>query len=84
MFFCTPGCAGIFPFVCSPAAPGHGAATPSRQAPDLLRRPSGLGAPPVSGLHLTFGDDPTAEMVVSWTTYEPVRAPRVLLGTAVS
>jgi 3',5'-cyclic AMP phosphodiesterase CpdA len=55
---------------------------PTRPVPDLLRRPSGLGAPPVSGLHLTFGDDPTTEMVVSWTTYEPVRAPRVLLGTA--
>jgi 3',5'-cyclic AMP phosphodiesterase CpdA len=49
----------------------------------LLRRPSGLGAPPVQGLHLTFGDDPSSEVVVSWTTDEPVRRPRVVLGTAV-
>jgi phosphodiesterase/alkaline phosphatase D-like protein len=60
-------------------APGTARAWP---APELLRRPSGLGAPPVSGLRLVFGDDPSGEMVASWTTYEPVRAARVLLGTA--
>jgi hypothetical protein len=47
-----------------------------------LRRPSGLGAPPVQGLRLTFGDDPATQMVVSWTTHWPIRAPQVMLGTA--
>jgi hypothetical protein len=50
--------------------------------PELWRRPSGLGAPPVHGLHLTFGDDPATEVVVSWTTPEPVRRPQVQFGTA--
>lgn len=36
--------------------------------------------PPVAGLHLQFGADASAEMVVSWHTLEPVRNPRVLLG----
>lgn len=37
-------------------------------------------APPVAGVHLEFGADASAEMVVSWHTLEPVHAPRVLLG----
>ena len=38
------------------------------------------GAPPVSGLHLQFGADASAQVVVSWHTLKPVRQPRVLLG----
>ena len=37
-------------------------------------------AGPVAGLHLQFGADASAEMVVSWHTLQPVRNPRVLLG----
>ncbi|HYM02246.1 MAG TPA: fibronectin type III domain-containing protein, partial [Stellaceae bacterium] len=37
--------------------------------------------PPVAGLHLQFGADPSAEMVASWLTLQPVGRPRVLLGT---
>jgi 3',5'-cyclic AMP phosphodiesterase CpdA len=38
-------------------------------------------APPVAGLHLQFGPDASSEMVVSWHTLQPVRRPRVMLGT---
>jgi hypothetical protein len=58
-------------------------ATTSPTCPEFLRRPSRSGAPPVQGLRLTFGDDPATQMVVSWTTHEPVRSPQVQLGTAV-
>ncbi len=37
--------------------------------------------PPVVGLHLQFGADPSSEMVASWHTLQPVSRPRVLLGT---
>lgn len=37
--------------------------------------------PPVAGLHLQFGADASSEMVVSWHTLQPVRRPRILLGT---
>lgn len=40
----------------------------------------GPSAPPVTGLHLQFGSDASAEMTVSWHTLEPVVRPRVLLG----
>lgn len=36
--------------------------------------------PPVAGLHLQFGADASAEIVVSWHTLHSVRRPRVLLG----
>jgi hypothetical protein len=36
--------------------------------------------PPVAGLHLQFGADASAEMVVSWHTLQPVRHARVVLG----
>lgn len=39
------------------------------------------GASPVQGLHLTFGADPSRQMVVSWLTDGPVKKPRVLYGT---
>jgi len=46
-----------------------------------MRRPASVAAPPVRGLHLTWGDDPAGEVVVSWMTQEPVRNPRVAIGT---
>ena len=39
-----------------------------------------LTTPPVTGLHLQFGADASAEMVVSWHSLQPVQQPRVLLG----
>ena len=50
-------------------------------APLLLTTPGTLGAPPVDGLHLTFGADPAREMYASWTTTGSVRRPRVRFGT---
>jgi 3',5'-cyclic AMP phosphodiesterase CpdA len=54
------------------------AAAPS---PLLWKQPERLGAPPNSGLHLTFGADPAREMTVSWSTATSVAAPRVRYGT---
>ena len=53
----------------------------SSASPLLLGKPERLGAPPVEGLHLTFGPDPATQMVVSWTTHSSVRRPRVSFGT---
>jgi hypothetical protein len=39
------------------------------------------GVPPVQGLHLTFGADPSTQMVVTWLTDGPVNKPRVMHGT---
>jgi hypothetical protein len=39
------------------------------------------GAPPVQGLHLTFGADPSSQMIVSWITDGPVNKPRAVYGT---
>ncbi|WP_051944362.1 purple acid phosphatase family protein [Streptacidiphilus rugosus] len=50
-------------------------------SPLLLTAPEALGAPPVEGLHLTFGEDPATQMTVSWITETPVRDPRVSYGT---
>jgi 3',5'-cyclic AMP phosphodiesterase CpdA len=49
--------------------------------PAFLPSIGGAGAPPVQGLHLTFGADPATQMVVSWITDGPVKRPRVLYGT---
>jgi Purple acid Phosphatase, N-terminal domain/Calcineurin-like phosphoesterase len=56
-------------------------AAPATSSPILLSRPDRLGAPPVEGLHLTFGADPATQMVVSWTTDRDVAHPRVSYGT---
>ena len=51
------------------------------QAVTLPGKPlDGAGAPPVSGLHLQFGADASADLTVSWHTLQPVHNPRVLLG----
>ncbi|WP_236796234.1 metallophosphoesterase family protein [Amycolatopsis sp. GM8] len=42
---------------------------------------TGSGATPVQGLHLTFGSDPSRQMVTSWITESSVRRPRVVYGT---
>src|SRR6185437_892059 len=50
-------------------------------SPLLLTTPGALGAPPVDGLHLTFGADPAREMYASWSTTSPVCRPRVRFGS---
>ena len=64
----------------APAATASGTSAPST-SPLLLRQPEKLGAPPVDGLHLTFGADPTREMTASWSSVVPVGNPRVRFGT---
>ncbi|WP_371515487.1 purple acid phosphatase family protein [Kitasatospora sp. NBC_01300] len=49
--------------------------------PLLHSTPHRTGAPSVSGLHLQFGTDPSAEMTVSWITPQSVRRPQVRLGS---
>ena len=59
------------------ALPGAGQAaalTTSAHATDPV------ATPPVSGLHLQFGSDASAEVAVSWHSLQPVQRPRVLLG----
>jgi hypothetical protein len=58
-----------------------GPAPAQASSPLLIGKPERLGAPPVEGLHLTFGADPATQMVVSWTTHTSVRNPRVSYGT---
>ncbi|MDJ1135882.1 purple acid phosphatase family protein [Streptomyces iconiensis] len=50
-------------------------------SPVLWSRHSRAGAPGVTGVHLQFGADAAREMAVSWLTPEPVRRPRIHLGT---
>src|SRR6202042_1477755 len=57
-------------------SPGHG--------PSLWTQPNQSGAQPVGGLHLQFGKDAATEVVVSWHTTDPVRNPRVMMGTPTS
>ena len=47
--------------------------------PVLWNRP-GFAATPPAGRHLTFGTDPTREMVVSWSTAGAVQRPLVRVG----
>jgi hypothetical protein len=62
------------------AAPLLGTTTAEAATPAFV--PSvGSGATPVQGLHLTFGRDPSRQMVVSWITEGSVRKPRVVYGT---
>jgi 3',5'-cyclic AMP phosphodiesterase CpdA len=49
-------------------------------SPQLLIAGSRSNVPPVEGLHLTFGADPSREMVASWITDGSVRRPRVVYG----
>ncbi|HWE73874.1 MAG TPA: fibronectin type III domain-containing protein [Stellaceae bacterium] len=56
------------------------AAPPDSPFPDPSPSSDPVTTPPVAGLHLQFGADASAEMVVSWHTLQPVDLPRVLLG----
>jgi hypothetical protein len=52
--------------------------------PAVWPQPDRSGAPPVRGLHLQFGKNASTEVVVSWHTTDPVRNPRVMVGTPAS
>ena len=54
------------------------------RGPTLWTRPDHSGSQPVGGLHLQFGSDASTEVVVSWHTTDPVRNPRVMVGTPTS
>ncbi len=56
------------------------AATPNSTVA-LHTAPSTTGASPVQGLHLTFGADPSSQMIVSWLTDGLVTRPIVRYGT---
>lgn len=57
------------------------AAAAAAAAPGISITSDSSGASPVQGLHLTFGADPSTQMVVSWLTSGPVNKPRVVHGT---
>ena len=75
------GTAGVGVVAAPLMTAGTAAAEPAPAAPAFLPSPDTGGAPPVQGLHLTFGKDPATQMVVSWITDGPVKRPRVLYGT---
>ncbi len=50
-------------------------------APDSAANPTAVTTPPVAGLHLQFGADASSHVAVSWHTLQPVRNPRVLVGS---
>ena len=58
------------------------ATVPAQAAPVRQSAPAAdpITTPRVGGLHLQFGVDASAEVVVSWHSRQPVRRPRVLLG----
>jgi 3',5'-cyclic AMP phosphodiesterase CpdA len=58
-----------------------GAASAAPGSPALWIPPGGTGAPEVHGLHLQFGADAGREVVVSWSTPQPVARPRVFYGS---
>ncbi|GII55467.1 hypothetical protein Pth03_38560 [Planotetraspora thailandica] len=70
------GAAAIPMLSASPAAAETGF-----DAPAFIATPDSANASPVQGLHLTFGADPSTQMVVSWITDGVVKKPRVMYGT---
>jgi hypothetical protein len=55
--------------------------TADRTGPALWQRGDRSGAPLVGGVHVQFGADAAAEVVVSWHTAGAVNNPRVMMGT---
>jgi hypothetical protein len=74
------GTAGVGAVAAPLLTAGPAAAEPAG-APAFHPSADTTGAPPVQGLHLTFGSDPATQMAVSWITDGPVKRPRVLYGT---
>jgi hypothetical protein len=63
------------------AGAGIASAAPDPAALPAVPGSTGGSSTPVQGLHLTFGRDPSRQMVVSWLTESAVKRPRVLYGT---
>lgn len=86
-FLTAAGAAGVGFAGLSMVGPGvasAAAADPkSSAAQQIWRKPVGdpLSTPVVAGLHLQFGADSSSQIVVSWHSLQPVRRPRVLLGS---
>jgi hypothetical protein len=83
-FLAAAGVAGAgFAAVSVLGAPSAAAATavPAGVTAPVLTVGNPLTTPRVAGLHLQFGADASAQVVVSWHTLQPVARPRVLLGT---
>ena len=86
-FLTAAGAAGVGFAGLSMVGPGvasAAAADPkSSAAQQIWRRPVGdpLSTSVVAGLHLQFGADSSSQIVVSWHSLQPVRRPRVLLGS---
>src|SRR4051812_30860128 len=74
------GTAGAGAAVTPVLGAGTAQAAPA-EAPAFHLTADSTGAPPVQGLHLTFGADPSTRMTVSWITDRPVRRPAVRYGT---
>ena len=70
------GGTGLLAAATAPASPARAATTRSRRS-----RPSGDGTP--EQIHLTWGDDPGSEVVVSWVSPEAAARPRVRIGQRV-
>ncbi|MFF3006908.1 purple acid phosphatase family protein [Kitasatospora sp. NPDC057940] len=77
------GAAAAQPAAAADPEPGPEAGREAGPAasPLLQSTPHRTGAPSVSGLHLQFGTDPSADMTVSWITPQSVRRPQVRLGS---
>ena len=75
------GTAGVGAAAIPLLSTGTAAAATSPSSTAFHITPDSAGAPPVQGLHLTFGADPSREMYASWSTATPVRRPRVSFGT---
>jgi len=63
----------------APLAGGDTAAAAPSELPSAPETAKNT-VPPVSGLHLQFGEDASTQVAVSWHTLELVRHPRVLVG----
>ena len=77
---------GIFDFELSrrrllqAAGLGGGALLASQFSAGAAEPVQRTNVPPVTGLHLQFGEDASSQMVVSWWALEAVQNPRLLLG----
>jgi len=74
------GIGGAAAVLGSLAGPGQAAAATAAPVSAVAGAADPVATPPVAGLHLQFGADASAEVVVSWHTLQKVKSPRVLLG----
>ncbi|MBO0769293.1 MAG: metallophosphoesterase family protein [Solirubrobacterales bacterium] len=70
--------AGVGLTVAEQLAPSEASAHPAKAS----HAPTPASAPPITGIHLQFGQDPASTMVVTWQTYGAVDNPRVEFAPA--